>query len=312
MANVSNLSSVSSLKRELNNNSRLNKSVSNRKKTRQNSSLSASATKNKNTTKNNNQWSNTNNEAFGTMTKSVRVDNETIIIGMHAHGNILGSEPCIDLNQFKDLQYFQKISMGQPKCLNFLVFQRFKYIFDNLKRILNFQITMNQEFSLLKSARKLFKDSSLPTKSLYRATRSIKYEPVFHLDSDYHHRSYIFYKTPQTNTSNVNNSSILNKQFSYKFSVAQKDIHNFGIYVIFDGKTDTPINSKQIPMLETTLLRDYPYRYFKTKSGIYTAKTTTSELIQFFLSKGYKNILIHDITCGNYDFGNKTPCSRYY
>jgi hypothetical protein len=256
---------------------------------------------------NSNEWSNTNNEKLGTISSKILPDKETIIIGIYTHGKILGSSPCINLNDYPELKYFQKVSMGPYECINFISQAQILYIFDNLKRLVISKLKSG--FSLLRNSRKMYKETRHPTKSEKRKgileKNKNKYNTYM---SDYHHRSYIFNKTNHQHEQN--DGLILNKRFDFDYSLK----HHFGIFSIYDGKTDKPVvNLSEYPKLNSHIIEDFPYEIFTTKKNIKKIRTTTADIISFFLSKGYTKILIHDISCNYHEFQkNNIPCSKYY
>lgn len=263
------------------------------------------------TKKNNNDtWLNSNNESLNSSSKSIVLDENTVIIGLNCHGEIIISEPCLNLSSNENLEYLQKISLGNIGCVNFLNSSWFGSCFDIMNNYI-FDSKPTQSIDFLNISRMAYKSIRPKTKKNHRATRSEASASLFHLDSDYHHRSFIYDKE----STNVDSRTLLEKRYEFMIADANNKPNDKGegIYVLYDGKCNNTSLHKT-----KSLLLNFPYRKFKNKrTNIVNAKFKTSEIINFFLEKGYTKILIHDLSCNFIHYSDTQPpgtklCSSHY
>lgn len=222
----------------------------------------------------------------------VTLDNDTIAVYIDLHGMLLGNSLCANMSDYKELEYLNKVSIGTYSCVNYISSIIKESIVNDLRIDLN--DSSKVDFSYL--SRKAYRKIRHKTPYLHAISKVVENETL--INSDYHHKSFVY---PGNN--------LLSIKF-YSGSVTE-EYQNRGIRLLYDGKKDRT----NIELLSRDgFIIKLPETMF-SKENYYSF--TTTELIEFLLSKGYKKILIIDISCNilldaEKTRLNETLCSEYF
>jgi hypothetical protein len=272
-------------------------------------------------------------------TTEVILDSDTIMLYMNCHGEI-SKNNCIDISKYIEIDFFQKVYIGQLGCVNIDSFKfpyRLNKLFDFFKS-LNHGIKLN----LLHICREIYKtfrptvsDRSSAMKrfiseNIHRGIRNPKlYGHDHHSSFVYDSRqaqnngSIIFDKSYSIDQSDINKQKNYaskkkdifliqkqnieklknfqktkksikmtqnNKEYIQKLENYEKKLHYInisislpGIVILFDGKN---------PILDS-------YRYLYNPEQPFLVHL--SDILQQLIYRGYKKILIYDISCNAFD-----------
>ncbi len=229
--------------------------------------MKKSSQKKSNKTNNLNGWENINtkNIELNEIIENNILDKDTIVISINTHGGIIPSKN-IDLTDFTNMSFFQKVSLGTYGCINFLNIRKIsETIFNKLKN----KKDKNIDFTEIckQSTRKNRPRKNIHNNEVQKYLKTLK---TMKYNSNYLHHSFMY------PTSNIIKDKL--------YIIYSDEIDTDGIDILFDGKT-------KLTSLE--FINDI--FTFDEDKNCYICYL--SNIINHFLSNGYNKILIYDPTC---------------